>query len=325
MESSKHSPIDKSAVVTCGFGFGCEGSAARERMQALLRGCGEICDTNMQGQPSLFFPEIKKRLNCSAIMTNAAIDESRPFGTPPRVPDVMLSAFTYDGRISIVPYGESLLNQQYLDGMAETPDWLNSTIEQWKSQCTKGTLNGNYGRGETKNVLEGLQRMPSVKGGHVLVIGSENPWLEACVLAAGASFVTTLEYGNITSYHPQVKAITPVRMRELYISGKLPLFDAVATFSSVEHSGLGRYGDALNPWGDLQAIARAWCVTKPKGGLLLGVLMANDGTDGRIEFNAHRVYGPLMFTHLTANWKQVWRSAANEGHKVNVLVRMGSF
>ena len=35
-------------------------------------------------------------------------------------------------------------------------------------------------------------------------------------------------------------------------------FDAVVSFSSIEHSGLGRYGDALNPWGDLIAAAQAW-------------------------------------------------------------------
>ena len=35
-------------------------------------------------------------------------------------------------------------------------------------------------------------------------------------------------------------------------------FDAVVSFSSIEHSGLGRYGDALNPWGDLIASAQAW-------------------------------------------------------------------
>ena len=33
-------------------------------------------------------------------------------------------------------------------------------------------------------------------------------------------------------------------------------YDAMVTFSSLEHSGLGRYGDGLNPWGDLIAMAR---------------------------------------------------------------------
>ena len=43
------------------------------------------------------------------------------------------------------------------------------------------------------------------------------------------------------------------------------------TFSSVEHSGLGRYGDALNPWGDILTIAKALCVTREGGSLTIGV------------------------------------------------------
>jgi hypothetical protein len=56
-------------------------------------------------------------------------------------------------------------------------------------------------------------------------------------------------------------------------------FDAIVTFSSVEHSGLGRYGDALNPWGDIIAIARAWCITKQGGSLTIGVMYAYDNDD----------------------------------------------
>ena len=40
---------------------------------------------------------------------------------------------------------------------------------------------------------------------HVLVVGSESPWVEAIVLAVGAKFVTTLEYNKIVTTHPQVK------------------------------------------------------------------------------------------------------------------------
>jgi hypothetical protein len=59
------------------------------------------------------------------------------------------------------------------------------------------------------------------------------------------------------------------------------------TFSSVEHSGLGRYGDALNPWGDIIAIARAWCVTKQGGSLTIGVMY--DYNNDCIRFN-HRQF-----------------------------------
>ena len=57
-----------------------------------------------------------------------------------------------------------------------------------------------------------------------------------------------------------------------------------STFSSVEYSGSGRYGDAMNPWGDRQAVAR-WCMTKKQGRLTLAVPW-RDNID-IIEYNAH--------------------------------------
>ena len=65
----------------------------------------------------------------------------------------------------------------------------------------------------------------------------------------------------------------------------------------------GRYGDELNPWGDLVAMARAWCVLAPGARALVGV--PGSGKD-LICMNAHRMYGPVMYSHLFANWDQVW-------------------
>ena len=39
----------------------------------------------------------------------------------------------------------------------------------------------------------------------------------------------------------------------------------------MEHSGLGRYGDSLNPWGDLITMAQAWCLLKPGARALVGL------------------------------------------------------
>jgi hypothetical protein len=44
------------------------------------------------------------------------------------------------------------------------------------------------------------------------------------------------------------------------IENILEKFDAVATFSSVEYSGLGRFGDMLNPWGDISNLS---CLYRP--------------------------------------------------------------
>ena len=60
-----------------------------------------------------------------------------------------------------------------------------------------------------------------------------------------------------------------------------------------------RYGDALNPWGDLIAMARAWCVIPPGSKALVGVPSGPD----RIHYNSARLYGPLLYSHLFANWK----------------------
>ena len=63
-----------------------------------------------------------------------------------------------------------------------------------------------------------------------------------------------------------------------------------------------RYGDQLNPWGDIIAMARAWCQLKPGARALVGVPTAKDA----ICFNAARVYGSFLYQHLFPNWKQIY-------------------
>jgi hypothetical protein len=55
----------------------------------------------------------------------------------------------------------------------------------------------------------------------------------------------------------------------------------------VEHIGLGRYGDTLDPQGDLKAIAELKRVLAVGGHLLFVVPI---GFRPRIMFNAHRIY-----------------------------------
>ena len=91
------------------------------------------------------------------------------------------------------------------------------------------------------------------------------------------------------------------------MNGTLGLFDGIVTFSSVEHSGLGRYGDALNPWGDFITFARAWCVTRIGGSLTIAVpyISENDA----LLFNAHGVYGTIRYSYLTANWGRLLKAS----------------
>ena len=40
-------------------------------------------------------------------------------------------------------------------------------------------------------------------------------------------------------------------------------FDVAMSFLSIEHTGLGRYGDALSPYGDVDADKQVHCMLKP--------------------------------------------------------------
>lgn len=74
------------------------------------------------------------------------------------------------------------------------------------------------------------------------------------------------------------------------------------SFSSIEHSGLGRYGDQLSPWADVVAVARAWCVSVPDAPLILGVPGCRYGLD-HMDWNGHRNYGRLRLSVLLQNFR----------------------
>lgn len=72
---------------------------------------------------------------------------------------------------------------------------------------------------------------------------SKFPWVEAIILEAGASHITTLEYVKIENFHPQITTILPEDLSMKFLAGQQDPFDVMVTFSSLEHSGLGRWGN----------------------------------------------------------------------------------
>jgi ubiquinone/menaquinone biosynthesis C-methylase UbiE len=63
--------------------------------------------------------------------------------------------------------------------------------------------------------------------------------------------------------------------------------ESLSCMHTLEHVGLGRYGDRLDPQSDLQAARELQRVLKPKGQLLM-VLPLN--RNPKVVFNAHRLY-----------------------------------
>ena len=248
---------------------------------------------------------VRKEINCPAMFSNPLYDMPAERWPPPsEIPLAFLSDYTMDGKVAV---GKFYLNHRYAGGSASDSDWSKEKIDEWILRAQQGLLEGTYGTGDTNNVYRACVSLHatelSVQGRHMLVVGSENPWLEAVLLACGAAKVTTVEYGKIKSTHPQIATMTPWELNERFLSGDLEPFQGAASFSSVEHSGLGRYGDLLNPWGDLIAVARVWCITTPSAPFLFGTM---SGPHDSVEWNAHRVYAPKgagRYSQLMANWE----------------------
>ena len=208
----------------------------------------------------------------------------------PQIPKFLKANFTYQGR---VPAEQVWMND--MDGQTHSLTWTEEEIESRRAGFRAGARSGLYGKEVYEDIMKHLDTEMVVEGQHVLVIGSQvgcrqpvliaghlysfrlllfffqKPWIEALLLEYGAKHVTTVDYVEIKSTHPQVTTITPQQMSEKYLDGTLTSFDSIVTFSSLEHSGLGRYGDDLNPFGDLIAMAKAWCVIKDGGKALVGV------------------------------------------------------
>lgn len=83
---------------------------------------------------------------------------------------------------------------------------------------------------------------------------------------------------------PNLRSLSADLMALPFEDGSL---DSLSCMHTVEHIGLGRYGDALDYNGDLKAIAELKRVLA-KGGHFFFVVPV--GKENRLFFNAHRVY-----------------------------------
>lgn len=73
--------------------------------------------------------------------------------------------------------------------------------------------------------------------------------------------------------------------------------DSVSCLHSLEHFGLGRYGDPIDPEGHIRGLRNLEQLVCPGGNLFLSVPVANQS---RVDFNSHRVFAPESFLELVS-------------------------
>ncbi|MDB5118033.1 MAG: hypothetical protein JWQ79_3525 [Mucilaginibacter sp.] len=69
--------------------------------------------------------------------------------------------------------------------------------------------------------------------------------------------------------------------------------ESLSCMHTIEHIGLGRYGDEIDPDGDIKAINELKRVCAPGGNLLIVVPVGEQ----KIMFNAHRIYSATSFVN----------------------------
>jgi hypothetical protein len=84
----------------------------------------------------------------------------------------------------------------------------------------------------------------------------------------------------------------------------------------IEHIGLGRYGDPLDPDGDLKAIGELVRVLAPGGDLLVATPVGRP----RVAFNAHRVYDHEVFARYFAPLELVEFALIEESGEGGLIV-----
>ena len=132
----------------------------------------------------------------------------------------------------------------------------------------------------------------SVTGEKIGIIGSVTPWYESIILSYGGHPIT-IEYNKIINEDPRLEVMT---VEEYW--KKPQKFEIILCISSIEHDGLGRYGDPINPQGDLDSMWKIKEMLKPDGILILAIPVGQDA----IYWNAHRVYGRARLPLLFEGW-----------------------
>lgn len=103
--------------------------------------------------------------------------------------------------------------------------------------------------------------------------------------------VATFREIEVLDIRPLASSISNIKFRQCDFMGEIPIelvgaFDSVSSLHAIEHFGLGRYGDTLDPEGWRKGLENLGRLLKPTGRLYFSVPIG----PMRIEFNAHRVF-----------------------------------
>ncbi|XP_013391430.1 uncharacterized protein LOC106159650 [Lingula anatina] len=278
---------------------------------ALKLTCGQVCDYNIQKREGDAF--LKKEFNCHSLLVRMKVPPGKVYDPPLRTPPPgLMSAFTQNGALQLKHFYFKYAKKAFQTSFSSK--LMANMIDMDKRNVMLGSY--EYMSAGFKHVLKAFEN--ELKGKRVTVIGTQVPWVEVMLLNTGVTNVTAVDYNEINIEHPSISFKLVTQLAEEHIKKENKQLDVVVSFSSIEHAGLGRYGDPLNPYGDLEAAAQVWCMLIPGGLFFLGVPAECGKEKGTLVFNGHRIYGEARLQHLTANFIQLQRIIVGD-HAIMVL------
>ena len=217
------------------------------------------------------------------------------------IPRELFNGYTQNGKI---PIGDWWWDNSNHYNTPWTTQLINDHMYRFRPENVKDTEKekyhkdfspGSYGRISCAHLLEAFEKY-NVNDKKVAVVGSGLPWIEAMLLHRNNK-VTTIEYRKIQCDDDRIEC------KEYYkdIKNMRNEFDFIVTFSSIEHSGLGRYGDDLDPDGDIKTMNDIYDALKPEGLVICGFPVGKD----LLMWNVHRVYGRLRLPLLFEKYNEI--------------------
>lgn len=176
--------------------------------------------------------------------------------------------------------------------------YLKPYITEWRGQA--GTAGYYFWQD-----LWGADRVNKMNPTEHYDIGSKLDGFIAHLLSAGRA-VTMMDIRPLPYHIPGLKFIQCDATNLNNVEDDS--IESLSALCSIEHFGLGRYGDPIDPDACFKAFKAIERVVKPKGRIYISVPIGRE----HVEFNAHRVFYPETIIHTLTLMTLVEFTVVNE-------------
>jgi hypothetical protein len=212
----------------------------------------------------------------------------------------LLKRYTLDGKVRIIACQNNLQTYMCLKNKDKEYMFPSSGIRKYSKEIVDlffrlaaRRQSGYYIT--TDSYLYAALNKYFTAGEQVAVMGTQTPFYE-CICLSYGGYPTAIDYNVVECQDGRIRYKTTAQQK---YDGER--FDSAFSISSFEHDGLGRFGDPLNPDGDLMAMNEMRYIIKPKGKMYLSIPVGID----TIMWDAHRVYGKIRLPMLLEKWNIV--------------------